>query len=246
MAESSSDFSDVKLLHTLNASDITWDLYWPSGSNQPELAGLKARNVYNYSEEGTVMMEDLISNSSVYSTVIAEDVNLDSSEIDNTDELRSFVENGGSFLHTESDPVLITDTFDLNNSGDDSETATLEKVSPLINSSFDVGDTVEFDDSNAAYDTPDTVYANGTDEDAGCVACEWEIGSGSLFYLSDTFSDNDDVGLAFDDADESIGTGYSFGEYPQNANTVTPVSRDILLETDGGVKDAEMRYIVWR
>lgn len=40
--------------------------------------------------------------------------------------------------------------------------------------------------------------------------------------------------------------GYSFGIKPENASIVTPVNREILLNTSGGVKDAEMRYIVWK
>lgn len=248
MVESSSSFSDVKTLHVLNESNTTWDLYWPSGSNQDELEGLTARNVYNYTEDGTLMMDDLIGNASgSYPTIIAEDVNIDSSEISNNEELENYVETGGSFVHTESDPNLITNTFDLNNSGDDSESAVIEKVDPLLNSSLEAGDTVEFDDLNAAYDTPDVVYANGTESDAGCVACEWSIGSGSLFYISDTFSDTDNVGLAFEDADESIGRDYRFGVKPgETAQTVTPVTRDVLLETEGGVRDVEMVYTVWR
>lgn len=246
MVESSSDFTDVKLLETLNSSSITWDLYWPSGSNEAQLDSLTARNVYNYTENGPEMMQDIVENSSSYPTVIAEDVNIDYSELDNTAELRSYVEDGGSFVHTESDPNLITNTFNLNKSGDATATATVEKVSPLLNSSYSVGDTVEFDDSNAAYDTPGTVYANGTSSGAGCAACEWNIGAGKLFYLSDTFSDNSNIGLAFENADNSIGLSYRMGRYPgENARTVIPVSRDVLLNTSGGVRDVEMRFIVW-
>lgn len=248
MVESSSNLVDVKLISAFNNSEVTWDLYWPSGSDEEEIEKLDYRNLYNYTTDGEVMMNDLVANASgnEYSTVIAEDVNVDGSELSNPGQLNDFVENGGSFLHTESDPHMITNTFDLNESDDDSENAEVLKVSPLLNSSLNEGDNIEFDDSNAAYEDPDVIYADGLDSDAGCVACKWEIGAGKLFYLSDTFSDNNDLSLAFEDAKEAIGTDYQFGIEPVDASTVTPVTRDILVNTSGGVKDAEMQYIVWR
>lgn len=244
IVKSSSDFSDVAMLHVLNSSETNWDLYWPSGSNSDQLEGLTARNVYNYTGSGEQMMEDLVSNSSVYETIIAESIDVDSTEIGNTDELERFVDKGGSFVHTESDTGLITDTFDLNRSRQSSPEAVVERVSPLLNSDLSVEDNIEFDDSNAAYDTPDLVYANATEAGAGCAACKWEIGSGSLFYISDVFSSSANV-LTFDETDESLGLIYSFGENPVNANTVVPVYRDVLLNSSGGVRDVEMRYIVW-
>lgn len=244
IVKSSSDFSDVAMLHVLNSSETNWDLYWPSGSNSDKLEGLAARNVYNYTGSGEQMMEDLVSNSSGYETIIAESVDVDSTEIGNTDELERFVDKGGSFVHTESDTGLITDTFDLNRSRQSSPEAVVERVSPLLNSDLSVEDNIEFDDSNAAYDTPDLVYANATEAGAGCAACKWEIGSGSLFYISDVFSSSANV-LTFDETDESLGLIYSFGEDPVNANTVVPVYRDVLLNSSGGVRDVEMRYIVW-
>ena len=46
--------------------------------------------------------------------------------------------------------------------------------------------------------------------------------------------------------EDDEGDNLSFGEAPDEAaTTVTPVSRDVLLNTSGGVRDVEMRYIVW-
>lgn len=247
MVESSSDFSDVKLLETLNNSDLSWDLYWPSSSNQDQLDDLTARNVYSYTENGVTMFDDLIENSSVteYGTLIGEDINIDSSEPESPEELRNYVRNGGTYLHTESDPNLITQTFYLDNSDDDSENALIDKVRPLMKESLEIGDTAEFDDSNAAYDNPDQVFADGTDSDAWCVACMWNKGNGKLYYLSDTFSDNDNVGLAFENADDSIGFDLRFGRQPSNASTVIPLTRNVVVEEGNDVNEAKMRFIVW-
>lgn len=248
IAESSSDMSGVKAIESLNSSNTTWDLYWPSDSSEGKLESLNSRNTYNYTTSGVEMTEDLFQNASEgkYSTIIAEDINIQASDINNNDSLQEFVRSGGSFVHTESDPNLITKTFDLNESDDDSESAVVEKVDPLLNSSLEVGDTIEFDDSNAAYENPDQMFANGTDSDAGCVACGWEKGAGSLYYVSDSFSDNDGVGLVFDDADNSIGLSYSFGRKPVNASTVIPINRDVLLNSSQGMESAGMTYVVWR
>lgn len=43
----------------------------------------------------------------------------------------------------------------------------------------------------------------------------------------------------------SDGGNMSFGEKPVDPRTVTPVTRDVLLESSGGVRDVEMVYIVW-
>lgn len=55
--------------------------------------------------------------------------------------------------------------------------------------------------------------------------------------------------LVFRDSGEVVeadGENLSIGKKPGNASTIVPVSRSVLLNTSGGVRDVEMQYIVWR
>lgn len=56
--------------------------------------------------------------------------------------------------------------------------------------------------------------------------------------------------MVFQDPEENMieldGEPLEFGEEPQNATTVVPLARNVLLNRSNSFENAEMRYIVWR
>lgn len=240
-------FSSLKFLHSLNRSEIEWDLYWPSNSNEEDLDDLTARNVYNHTSDSPQIFDDAIENASNegYSSIISEDSNVESGDLANSDELVSWVENGGSFTHTEEYSELVNSLFDVEQASDSTEEGTVEKVSPLMNSSYEEGDFVDFDDDQMAFENPDTVFVRDIEAPNGCLACGWNVGDGKLYYIQDTFSDSGGFSTSFTDADKAFGLEVFFGKRPQNSDTVVPFTRSVLLNTSDGTDDAQIRYVVW-
>lgn len=250
IAESSDSFQDVKMLQVLNESSVTWDLYWPSTQNQQQLDALTARNIYTMTSDGAMMTDRMLGNvsSGEYETVIAEDINIDTSDIENESYLREHVETGGTFLHTESNPTFIQNLFNLTAAGGEDEVGEVAKMSPILNQSLAVGDTVEFDDAQAAFADPSTVFINDTNAPYGCLACHWSVEDGDLYYLADSFQSTN-TSMSFTNGTEAIDLGLllSFGDHPgDDALDIAVSRRSILLDTNNGVERGRIRVMVWR
>lgn len=56
--------------------------------------------------------------------------------------------------------------------------------------------------------------------------------------------------LVFEDRENEVleldGEPLEFGEEPDGASTVVPMTRNVLVNRSTGVEEAEMRYLVWR
>lgn len=245
IVEENAAFSDTKVLQTLNQSETDWDLYWPSDNEEGRLDSLTAENVYNYTQTGEVMFDDMVSNGTEgsHSTIISESAGLGPASV-NTSELEQFVDNGGTYVHTGSDPQLLTDTFGFTEAGEGSETGVVVESGPLLNSDLNPGDTVSFESDSTAYSNPDTVYIE-EDEDSGCLACRWDYGSGETYYLQSAEVDGGSE-VVFQDADSVFGVLISFGKSYEDATEVYPYRRTVQVNQSGNLQQAEMRYIVWR
>ncbi|MDY6788711.1 MAG: hypothetical protein SVV03_01985, partial [Candidatus Nanohaloarchaea archaeon] len=130
--EEGDSIGNLKLLEVLNSSSVAWDLYWPSDNSQQSLPGLTARKVYNYTEDGKAMFDDMLVNASngEYNSVISEGSNLDTGDIQNEGQLESFVsDNGGTYVHVEEKPELIRDTFGLDEVSVGSGNGTVKETS---------------------------------------------------------------------------------------------------------------------
>jgi len=246
IVEESDDTSAVRLLEAVNDSGITWDLYWPSGNDVPLN---DARHVYESPEDGPTMFDAMLTNISTggYQTIIAEDSNIAANDIDETEEFQSFVENGGVYIHTEQDPTLLEDVFDRSIAGTEDEKGNVTQTSPLLNDSLMVGDTIVFEDAQAAFSTADAVFVNDTDEPHGCLSCRWDYGDGTLYYLSDTVTGSGST-AAFTDGKAmfSGNISLSFGNPPEDANNIAVSRRSVLIDAERGVEKGEMKVILWQ
>lgn len=52
--------------------------------------------------------------------------------------------------------------------------------------------------------------------------------------------------LEFRNSSGVINSSYNSGIEPENASVVTPVNRDVIINSSGGEVDAEMQYVSWR
>lgn len=248
--EESDSFEDITLLQALNGSEVSWDLYWPSTNNQAQLSNLDADHVYNMTADGPAMFEAMLENVSngEYETVIAEDSNIDTSDISNGDILLDFVETGGTYLHTEDKPVLIESLFGFQQADSVDETGTVIETGPLLNESLEVGDTIEFDDAQMAFEDESTKYVNDTSEPHGCLACRWPYENGAVYYLADTFRSNGlSAGFTNGTAAIDLDLRLMYGTMPGNeAFDIAVNDRSVILQTEDGPELATMEVLVWR
>ncbi|MDY6766381.1 MAG: hypothetical protein SVW77_03360 [Candidatus Nanohaloarchaea archaeon] len=251
IVQAGSSISGVELVHALNNTGLTWDLYWPSPTDADQLDALTARDVYNYTDQGTVMFDDMLENVSNdrYETVIAENANVDTGDIQNEAMLEDFVEEGGTYMHTEDKPELIRDLFGLAEVSVGSDNGTVEAVTPLLNSSHDTGDFVQFQDEPMAFGAADTVFVNDTQAPHGCMACLWRIGRGRVYYAMDTRTETGGRSITFADGDTAFTGNLSlvFGSSPgDDAETVTVQRRPVVVNTTNGLNRGTLRLVAWR
>ncbi len=239
--------SNTYLLDILNRSDIIWDLYWPSDKNEDELDSLTARHVYNYTTNAAHMFDNMTVNASsgAYGTIVSEDTQLKPMDIESEDELEQFVKDGGSFLQTQHHPKLIKDVFGLDGYTPQTDEARVRKVSPLINSSYREGDVFEFRNEIMAFEDVDTAYANETVSPYRCLACQWNIGSGRVYYIQDGKAEGGALGI-FEDAENAFDVLFLFGKSYKGAGTAIPVTRNVQVNVSGDMKTAKLKYVVWR
>lgn len=239
--------SEVEVLDVLNGSGLTWDLYWPSNKDEDKLDSLDARRVYNYTDQGDAMFDDLLVNASSgsYETVISENTNLDTGDIQNETELEQFVRDGGSFIHMEEKPELIRDTFDFEEASVGSDNGSVENSSVLLNDSYEVGDFVQFQDEPMAFENVSLVIVRDTESPKGCLACRWDVGSGKVYYLQDELSESGEL-TSFETTDGVFETLYVFGKDYEGADTIVPFTRTVDVNLSGKTVNAELRYIPWR
>ncbi|MFB6294776.1 MAG: hypothetical protein ABEI97_03380, partial [Candidatus Nanohaloarchaea archaeon] len=251
IVEESASPSDVYIHTVLNESDVRWDLYWPSSSGDNVVSSLTARTVYNYTTDGSAMFDDLLRNASSgsYGTIIGENTNLDADDIQNEDLLKGFVENGSSYLHTAEKPELLAQVFDVDDVSVGSGNGTVRTVSLLLNASFDVGDFVQFEDEHAAFTNVSTEFVNDTAEPYGCLACGWDVGNGSLYYVADARAENAPTVTTFTRPADSFGpeTVREFGTAaPDGAETVAVAERRVLVNTSSGLEPGRLELVLWR
>lgn len=257
--ESQQSMNDVELLHALNGSTLDWELYWPSNNDEAQLDSLTASHVYNYTTDGPAMFEDMVANLSgdTYETVIAEDANVGMGDIGNENDLNTFVEDGGTYLHTGDQGTFVRDLFGLNEvsiQGDGN--GTVVKTHPLLNSSLAVGDFIEFENEPMAFTDVTTMFVNDTDygpPPTRCLACRWNISHGNLYYLADTRSeaDNPNWSIAFQNATDAFRGNLTatFGVAPPaDADTVAVNERSVLVNTIGTdqYRRGRIKVMLWR
>jgi hypothetical protein len=240
IAEEQQDISQADFLDSLNRSDVRWDLYWPSTNGGRQLESFDASTVYNYTDQGDVMFADMVDNlSETYGTVISEDVNIGLNDIGNEDDLKTWVEEGGTYIHTGEKGAFIRDLFGLDETGIQGDgNGTVTTVHPLLNHSLDTGDFVEFEDEIMAFGNVSTMYVNDTAHGpppTRCLGCHWNIDYGDLYYLNDVRADGDSPNhtIGFGDADNAFRglLTATFGRPPANdADTVVTSERSVLIK----------------
>lgn len=243
---SADDRSGFNIWRTLNGTGITWDLYQDADTDPRSLT---ARNTYNYS--GTAaLFDDMVANASngAYSTVIAEAPNVETADLSNTDELEEFVKAGGTYLHTGSAEDVLDTTFGFTKASDTSDSAVVKRVDPLLNSSYSVGDAIEFDNFNDAFTDGDRYYVNDTSDPHGCFACEWAVENGTVYYAADTLTDGG-MFATFTDGEKALrgNVTLEFGRpYDAAADTVIPGTRSVIVNTTNGMRQGTLRLVLWR
>lgn len=246
--EGSTDLDDHEFIGALNGSGLTWDLYWPSSNEQAVLDSLTARSVYDHTTDGPEMMDDLFGNLSDagYRTVLAEDAGVTVDQVSMEAEMAAFVEEGGRLIHGGDDPAFIRELFELVPSGATDTSGMVRKGTPLLNQSLETGEAIEFVSAPMAFDTPDTVFVNGT-ADPGCLVCRWNIGAGQVFYVADTHTSSGSS--VFQDGSAAFTGPLSlvFGNpVPADAANVAVSRRSVIVDSVDGLQRARLRVIVWR
>lgn len=239
--------SNTYLLKVLNNSEVRWDLYWPSDKDLDLLGSLTARHVYNYTTNAGFMFDNMTVNASngAYNTMISEDTQLKPKDVAREPELEQFVKDGGTLLQTQHHPKLIKDVFGLDGYTPQTDKARVKRTLPLINSSFEKGDIVEFRNKIMAFENVDVEFANETQSPHRCLACMWSIGSGKVYYIQDGKAEAGFLSI-FEEASNAFETIYLFGRSFKGADTVVPVSRNVQVNVSGSMKTAKLNYVVWR
>jgi hypothetical protein len=160
---------------------------------------------------------------------------------------------GGTFIHLEETPELIRDVFALDQASDESEQGTVQKVKPLLNDSFDVGDTLNFEDADMAFANVSTTFVEANENPNACLACKWNNGSGSIYYAADT-SAKVGTTTTFTEADEAFseteaGTKnitLEFGKDHTGADLKTVQKRNVLVNTTSGIERGKLHLVFWR
>lgn len=251
MVEESASPEDQNLFRVLNQTGYIWDLYWPSSDGEGVTSSLTARHVYNYSEDGEQMFDDLITNASggSYETVIGEDVNVDTDDIQHGSSLKSFVEGGNTYIHTEEKAELIEDTFGLDRVSINSENGAINKTAPLLNTSRSRGAFVEFEDEDAAFVNMTTTFVSDTGQFNACLACGWDIGAGKLYYIADVKHEDTENLITFESGQETFGS-VSFkkiGKPATDEARLAAVSqRRVMINGSNSLKPGRLELVLWR
>lgn len=192
-----------------------------------------------------------------YNTVISENTDVQSGNIENDETLRSAVEAGMTYLHTRNDISILSDTFGMNTQDPGSDTAEIQQVEPLLNSEqYSVGDEVPFSNVQTGFQDVDLVFANSTGDPAACMACRQDFGDGKVYYLAGLESEDTSNQIGFDNVSESVKSDQVVveSENPFNqgidpipeAETVIVVDRQVAVNRSGTIVPAELEYVVWR
>ncbi len=244
IVEQSAGPGDQRMHRVMNDSGMVWDLYWPSSSGEDTLSSLTARSVYNYSTDGAAMFDDMLR----YATIIGEDTNLDTGDIAEEGLLEGFVENGSAYLHTEEKPELLNETFDVDDVDVGSGNGSIRKVTPLLNGSLRDRKFVQFEDGPGAFKNASTVFVNDTEPPHGCLACGWDIGNGSLYYVADAFA-GDGTATTFTRPSDSFGRVLvrEFGQaVSPNASVAAVAERQVLVNVSDRRKTGRLKLVFWR
>lgn len=243
--------TNTRIAQRMNASQLDWNLYWPSTNNQSLLPSLTADHIYTYTGQADTMFDDLITNASsdVYGTVISEDTDVADDDLTNENQLASFVGNGGTYLHTGTNATLLTDTFGYDPVPAGSPTGVVQVVQPLLNTSLTVKQSITFSTASIGFanTTAELVADQAGDR---CLACRWEQGDGRVYYLAATDTDTGTL-AAFTDADDAFSGVFAarFGRpVAEDAGTVVTDTRILLINTTqvSGFERGAVRLVFWQ
>lgn len=247
IVRSGASMNEARILSALNRSTVSWELYWPSSMDTDKLDSLTAQNVYNHTTDAPTMMDNLLKNISTYDTVIAEDVTVSPESVAYNDNLTTFVEAGGTYLHTGEDTQMLSDVFALKNVSVGSTTTTVNAVDPLLNNTYSEGDSVTLASAPTSFTGADTVYLKDSQSPNGCLACRWRIGAGNVYYAADTETSSGTT-TVFTSATDAF-TGNMFLEFGKPAteetNTVAVSNRQIIINRTNGFDRGTLRVVLW-
>lgn len=239
--------NETGYLPYLNDSKLDWDLYWASNNPIPSNT---ANNIYEGNK--TYMFEKLIDNLSNYSLVVAESPEVNSSDISNSDELESWVKNGGIYLQDERGEII--DLFNLNRFelGGSEEGEVLNNIY-LLNSELASGDNVSLKYTPYYFTDPDQIFINKTGESlTKCLACGWNYSEGEIYYLGDAKLSESTVSQLDLASNYSFNPSSIFGHklvYGLNLTKEDPENvvvnrRDALLDKKDSLS-VRMRFELW-
>jgi len=192
-----------------------------------------------------------------YNTVISENTNVQPGNIENDAVLRSAVEAGMTYLHSRNSISMLADTFGMNSQDPGSDTAEVHQVKPLLNSEeYSVGDEIPFSNVQTGFQDVDKVFANSTGTPASCMACMQEFGDGKVYYLAGMEAEGTSSQNSFTQVNESVAAAEPEKEPSSpfdvgvddvpSADTVINVDRQVAVNRSGTLRDAELKFVVWR
>jgi len=227
------------LFDMLTHSGADWDLYWTDGAAP---AAPDAGAVHTGSDAG--MMEAALSNRSAYDAIIADRSGLNASDVSGSARLDGFIEAGGRYLQVGGGDLI---TVLGGTAVTDPPTAGTVRSARYLNRDLDTGDSIELGDAPVGLTGVGSVLVNASTGE--CLACT--LRGGDVLFLAGpdlTTASRDTNGLDTTRLADAylFGTNGTFGQDPpDDALTIIPVRRDLLLEGDR-LRLGELAVVVWR
>ena len=190
------------ILSVLNDFSIVWDFYWCSSDSIPNN---NARDVYQI-PDNKECFGDIIENSSVYNSILSEDIPLMESDFSGGDPrlneshkqwLKDFVSGGNRYIEEEEEEeVGIVCMFNMSGCGEPlGDVGVVESLTYLKNLSL--GEEITFDDEpsaiySASGDNALNIEISEKDNPSRALFGYWDYGSGRVFYIPD-LEDNENL-----------------------------------------------------
>ena len=217
-------------------SGLVWDYYY-GGSGTPDKND--SRSFYSAAKQDA--FNAMLSNSSLYRTMIIEEPELLESEV-NIDEMKNFLNMGGLIIF-EGSPDVIKDSFGMHADQSPGRTGLIVKKDRFVIS--ELGKSVTFADADWAFyqavdDNSLTKLIEDQADSSDAVVGYWEYGLGRIYYISDISGTVDSSPLQLNIAGQRL----EFGS-PVGGNTIVKIQRLVLLSKERNVV-ADMDMLLWK
>lgn len=226
----------------INASDLTWDLYFGSGTLSAPASGTSR---FQYSGSKAAVLDQLLRNQSAYASVVIESPELLSSEV-NASLARRFLQEGGIIIYlagnAESEMALLFPdvSFVKKTSSVNGVVAEKNVLLPLVPLGQNVSSTGRWIVGGPSIRRLVVNVANGSE----AVLAHWMEGLGHVFFVGDY--DASYGGVPGRDALDVAGQSLTAGVFPStNSSTRFVESRVFFLESIQRIP-AVVTLVVWR